>query len=186
MQWNGIRIPVVVLALVVGLAAFWGAQWLYNRFNYERPLTRALEENKDVAAFKINDQGPVLELDVKLARVDNLQRAYSGLDRSLRGVLGRRDFRIVLQDQRDPVLDEIYYQAKLAAFEALDRGNYLDMEAYISRLASREGSKSRVWLDQSRLYIQIDHGSNYLYEIIPRTGTAGTGLAGAGERGNPS
>ncbi len=186
MKWNGIRIPVVVMALVVGLGTFWGAQWLYNRFNYERPLAQLLEENGDVAEYRINDGGPVLELEVKLGRVDNLQQSYSNLHRSLQEVVGRRSFRIILRDQRDPALEGIYYHTRLAAFEALERGNFLEMEAYISQLAAREGARARVLIDQDRLYIQVDRGSHYLYEIIPRTRAFGVVSGEGGERRNPS
>ncbi len=100
--------------------------------------------------------------------------------------MGRRSFRIVIQDQRDDTLSGIYYHARLAAFEALERGNFLEMESYISRLAVREGSRARVWLDQDRLYIQIEHGESYLYEIIPRARMAGGLYPDGGERRNPS
>lgn len=186
MQWNGIKIPVVLMALVVGLAAFWGSQWLYDRYNYERPLAKLLGENKDVVSYKINDRGPVLEVEVKLGKVDNLQQAYSGLHKSLQEIVGRRSFRIVLQDQRDDTLNGIYYHTRLAAFEAMERGNFLEMESYISRLAGREGSRARVWLDQERLYIQVEHGGSYLYEIIPRTRVTGGVYPEGGERRNPS
>ncbi|MFZ5633283.1 MAG: hypothetical protein ACOY40_10595 [Bacillota bacterium] len=184
MQWNGIKVPVVILALVVGLAALWGAQWLYNRYNYERPLTKLLGENKDVVSYKINDEGPVLAVEVKLGKVDNLQQSYDALHQSLQGVVGRRDFKIILRDERDATLDGICYQARLAAYEALERGNFLEMESLISQRAAREGSQARLMLDEDRLYIQITHGNHYLYEIIPRTKVAGA--VSSGERGSPS
>lgn len=186
MQWNGIKVPVVILALGLGLASFWGSQWLYNRYNYERPLDRILGENKDIVSYKVDDQGPVLKLEVKLGKVESLQESYGSISRSVEGVVGRKDFTIVLKDDRDAVLDGIYYRARLAAFEAIERGNYLEMEEYISGMAAREGSQARVLLDQDHLYIQINHGGHYLYEIIPRTRLAGPAYSAAGERGNPS
>lgn len=186
MQWNGIKVPVVILALALGLASFWGSQWLYNRYNYERPLDRVLGENKDIVSYKIDDQGPVIKLEVKLGKVENLQESYGSIKQSVEGVVGRRDFKIALKDDRDAVLDGIYYHTRLAAFEAMERGNYLEMEEYISSRAAREGSQARVLLDRDHLYIQINHGSHYLYDIIPRTSLAGPVSSTAGEGGNPS
>ena len=186
MQWNGIKVPVVILALVVGLTSFWGAQWLYDRYNYDRPLDKILGENKNIASYQINDQEPLLEIEIKLSRVDNLQETYGEIYQSLQEILGRRNFRIILQDQRDPTLDGIYYHTRLAAFEALERGNFLEMEGYISKLAAGQGSEARVWLDQDRLYIQVEHGNNYLYEIIPRPKAAGAVNNGSGERSGQS
>lgn len=186
MQWNGIKIPIVVLAMLAGLVFFWGVQQVYSSYNYERPLNRLLEEDKDVAAYQIDDDGQVLEVQVKLNKVDNLQETYSRLNRSLQEIAGRRNFTIILQDQRDETLNRIYYRARLAACEALDRGNYLEMEDYVSQLAAGEGSRARIWLDQDRLYLQIDHGDNYLYEIVPRTKASGAVYSGGSERRSPS
>lgn len=184
MQWNGIKVQVVLLALVVGLATFWGGQWMYNRFNYERPLSSMLGVHKDVISYRINDQGPVLEIEVKLRQVDNLQQSYSDLDQSVKEVVGRRDFKILLKDERDKNLESVYYRARLAAYEALERGNFLEMEDYISRRAAGEGAEARLTVDENRLYIQISHGDNYLYEILPRT--RGDSPLLSGERGNQS
>lgn len=186
MQWNGIKIPVVVLALLVGMGALWGAQWLFNRFNYERPLTRVLQENGDIASYKINDRGPVLEVEVKLRKVENLQDSYSKLSGSVRDVVGRRSVKITVGDDRDAVLEGIYYQTRLAAYEALERGNFLEMEDFIAQRAAREGARARVFLDRDRMYIQISHDNKYLYEIIFRDGQSGSPLYGETERRRPS
>ncbi|MFZ5646295.1 MAG: hypothetical protein ACOY30_01605 [Bacillota bacterium] len=182
MQWNGIKIPVVVLALLVGMGSLWGAQWLFNRFNYERPLTRALVENGDIASYKINDQGPVLEVEVKLKKVDNLQDSYNKLNGSIRDVVGRRSVKITVKDDRDAALEGIYYQTRLAAYEALERGNFLEMESFIAQRATREGAEAKLFLDHDRMFIQINHNDKYLYEIIPRDQQPGSLLNGEAER----
>ncbi len=185
MRWNGIRVPVVVLALVLGLAAFWGSQWLYGRLNYERPLARFLGENKYVAAYSINNRGPVMELEVKLGKVDNLQETYNSLQRSVQDIVGRRNFKIILKDERDKSLEDLHHYSRLAAFEAMERGNFLEMEEYISRRAAREGASAKILMDQDRLYIQLVRGSYYLYDIIPRNKMTGDILVGV-EGGSPS
>lgn len=186
MQWKGIKIPIVILALVVGLASFLGVQWLYNRYNYERPLAKLLGENKEVVNYQLHDQGTQLEVQIKLDKVDNLQKEYADLHQSLQKIVGKRDFKIVLEDQRDETLNSIYYRTRLASYEALERGNFLEMEAYISNLAADEGAQAKVWIDQDRLYIQLAHGDSYLYEIIPRTKMTGMLYSDIRERGNPS
>jgi len=142
MQWNGIKIPVVILALLVGIGVLWGAQWTFKRYNYERPLTRILGENGEVASYKINDQGPVLEIEVKLRKVDNIQESYNGISQSVQQVVGRRNTKITIKDDRDATLEGIYYHTRLAAYEAMERGNYLEitLAAGQSRMAPAQGS----------------------------------------------
>jgi hypothetical protein len=171
-QWNGIKIPIVILSLAVGLVALWGGQWLYGRYNYDRPLARVLGENKDVVSYNINDRNAEVELEVKLGMVDNLQNSYSSLYESVKSVLGRRNFKLVVRDNRDSTLEAIYYYTRLAAYESLERGNFLQMEDYIAQRAAGQGAVARIFIDADRLYIQIKHDDHYLYEIIPRSGPA--------------
>lgn len=168
MQWNGFKIPIIILALIVGLGGLWGGHWLFNRYNYERPLTKLLDENKDIDYYQIEDQQTVMQLEVKLIKVDNLQESYNKLFDSIKYVVGRREFKLILKDDRDPTLENIYYHARLAAYESLKRGNFLEMESYISKLSTRQGSRSRITVDENYLFIQIEHDNHYLYEIIPR------------------
>lgn len=186
MQWNGIKIPVVVLSLLLGMGALWGAQWVFNSYSYDRPLTKVMEENSDVVSYEINDKGPVLEVNLKLGKVDNLQESYDKLSGSIRDVTGRRSVKITVRDDRDATLEGIYYKTRLAAFEALERGNFLEMESFISKKAAAEGARAKVFLDHDRMYIQMDLNGKYLYEIIPRYGQAGPLPGGEAERRQPS
>ncbi len=172
MQWNGIKVPVVILAFALGLAAFWGIQKIYNQYSYERPLAKLLEENANIITHSINDQGPVLEIEVNLAKSKNLQQDYSGLNKDLLNLFDKKEFKIELQGQREQVFNEIYPDIKMALYEAIDRGNYLDMKRYIAELATKEGFEAAVWIDQDNLYIQVERGDSYFQEIIPRVKTA--------------
>lgn len=169
MQWNGVRVHIVVLALLVGLGVLWGGQWAFKRFNYERPLAVVLSENEDIASYSIISEGMEPEVEVTLKQVDSLQDTYLNIQQSVDSAVSGKAVKITVKDNRDQVLDNVYRDAQLAAYEALDRGNYLEMSDYIQRRASTEGARARVSLDGERLYIQMDHGDKYLYEIIPRT-----------------
>lgn len=173
MQWNGIKLHIVALALLVGLGVLWGGQWAFKRFNYERPLAGALSENKYIASYNIVSEGPEPEVEVTLKQVDNLQEAYLNIQQSVDSAVSGKAVKITVKDNRDQVLDNLYRDSRLAAYEALDRGNYLEMSDYIQRKASGEGARAQISLDDQRLYIQINHGDRYLYDIISRTGGAG-------------
>ena len=183
MQWHGIKIPIVILALLLGLGTLWGGQWLFNRYNYERPLSNLLGENKDVISYSINDSGPLLEVEVRLKKVESLENSYVKLRKSVEEVAGGRKIKITVKDDRDQTLEGVYQDASLAAYEALTRGNYLDMGRFIEARAAGQGAQAKVFLDGEHLYIQMQHEDKYLYEIIPRTDqTNGLNLA-SGEGG---
>lgn len=182
MQWNGFKIPIIIMALIVGLGGLWGGQWLFNRYNYERPLTKVLDENKDIDYYQIENQQPVMQLEVKLKKVDNFMESYNKLYDSIKYVVGRREFKLILKDDRDPTLENINYHVRLAAYESLKRGNFLEMESYISKVANRQGSRARITVDENYLFIQLEHDNHYLYEIIPLDAVSSGGL----ERVRPS
>jgi len=164
------------------LGALWGGQWAFKRLNYERPLAGALSENKYIASYRIVSEGPEPEVEVTLKQVDNLQEAYQNIEQSVDSAVGSQTVKISVKDNRDQVLDSVYRDARLAAYEALDRGNYLEMGDYIQKRASGEGAQARVSLDDQRLYIQIDHGDRYLYEILSRAGTGDSSNYNGGGR----
>lgn len=184
MQWNGIKVHIVALALLVGLGALWGGQWAFKRFNYERPLDRALGENKEIASFSLNNAGADPEVQVKLKQVNSLEASYQNIQQSVDQAVNGNNVKITVTDNRDKVLEGLDNDARLAAYEALNRGNYLEMSSYIQHKAAGAGAKAQMALDQDSLYIQIDHGDKYLYDIIPRPDSAvdqGSALKGGGQ-----
>jgi hypothetical protein len=99
--------------------------------------------------------------------VGNIGKTYRELDDSLKKVLGEKEYKIELVDNRDQQLENIYYHSQFAVYEAMARGNYREMEQYISRQAAGLGAQANVFMDQEAIYVQIKHGNYYLYEIIP-------------------
>jgi hypothetical protein len=180
MQWNGIKVHIVALALLVGLGVLWGGQWAYKRYNYERPLTRVLAENKDIASYKIIEEGPEPQVEVRLKQVEDLQETYLDLQQSVAQSVNGKAVKLTIQDDRDQVLEGVGDGVRLAAYEALERGNFVEMAGYIRSSAAGAGAQARVFLDGERLYIQIDHGDKYLYDIIPRTGRTGDAASANG------
>lgn len=170
MQWQGFRIPIVVTSLVLGLLLLVGAQWLYNRYNYDQPLDDLLKGNKAVESYRIDDGKPVIRVRIELKEVGDLGQTYRELDSSLKDVLGAKEYKIELGDNRNSQLEDIYYYSQFAIYEALARGNYRDMEQYVSQQAASYGAVARVYIDSSSVYVNIEKGDHYLYEIIPVTG----------------
>jgi hypothetical protein len=168
MQWKGFKIPIIIIAFVLGLAVFWGIQKVYNQYSYERPLVNLLDENTDIITYSVDYKKPVLEVNVKFKKTDNLQKVYSDLNKKILDLAGKRKYEIILQDQTDDTLEKIQPDVMAAAYEAIDRGNYLEMKKHISSIAETEDANARIWIDQDNLYLQIEHGNNYFQEIIPR------------------
>ena len=168
MPWRKMRIPVVLLALAAGLAVFFGARWLYNKFSLEEPLAGALKANPAVLSFEIEKDQAVTRITVHLAPVPNLKETYHELYRQAQSVLGRQKFTVKIVDNRDENLNRVYYAGQFAVYEAIRRGNYREMVKELETEAAKAGAAAAVFLDQENIYVQLQDKEHYLYEIIPR------------------
>lgn len=187
MQWHGFRIPIILLALFLGLTAFLGAQWLYNKYNYLQPLEDFLASSPAVQTFQVEESGKVLTLTVELHETDDLAADYRELQREVSTVLGQRPFVIQLADNRDQVLRQVYYRTQFAIYEALVRGNFREMADDIQVSAAEAGAKATIYLDQDYVYVHMEHNGRQLTEVIPRpegsfTNTANLSLTGGGNK----
>lgn len=180
MQWHGFRVSVVILALLAGLAIFLGGQWLNNRYNLEQPLEQTIRGSAAVESFKVFTDEPILRIEVKFKNVENLRQSYLDLLKALEPVLGNRDYKLEVQDKRDSVLEDFGQRSGFALYEAVERGNYGEMESNILSLAGDMKVSARVYIDQDYIYVQAKHGENYYYQIVPRRAATAGNLQGEG------
>ena len=64
MQWKGLNITVIIISLLAGMALFFGAQLLHQKYSFQRPLNTALQENKAVESFQVIDENRVKRIVV--------------------------------------------------------------------------------------------------------------------------
>ncbi|MFA7468251.1 MAG: hypothetical protein WCY82_08295 [Desulfotomaculaceae bacterium] len=174
MQWQGIKIHVVVVVLGIALAAFLGAHWLYNSLNFKEPLKKELEANTLVTEYRIEDSDTGLyQVSVTMKETENLMLAYSQINDAVKEVMGSHRFSIKLVDKRDDKLVNLYYQGQFAIQEALVQGNFRDMADELNESAGHVDVESKVFIDENNIYWQMSHGQYYLYEVIHRPQLSG-------------
>lgn len=168
MTWQGFRVPVVILAVVLALGLFLGSRWIYYKYSYNEPLNQVLKANKAVESFNIDRRKPVIRITVKLGAVENIKDTYQSLQNSIQDILSPKPFQIDLQDNRDAPLKKIFYASQFAIYEAIMQGNFREMAKCIEHEASLQKSQATIFIDQNYIYLQMQHGNHYLYEVIPR------------------
>jgi hypothetical protein len=168
MTWQGLRIPVVLLATVLALVLFLGSRWIYYKYSYNEPLNQVLKANPAIESFSIDRRKPVIRIVVKLGAVEDIKHTYQNLQNNIQNILGNKPFQIDLQDNRDAPLKKIFYTSQFAIYEAIMQGNFREMAKCIERDASLQKSHATIFIDQNYIYLQMQHGNHYLYEVIPR------------------
>jgi len=169
MQWQGLKIHVIVISVLISLAFFFGAQWLYNSLNYREPLKNKLDSNSNIVDYRVEETDDGLyRLIVDIRETDNLMLTYREINDSVKQVMGKRSFVIELVDRPNKALNETLYQGGFAIQEALVRGNFREMARSLDAYAEQRGAHSRVYIDDTNIYWHLTQGDNYVYEIVPR------------------
>lgn len=186
MHWQGIKIHVVIASLIIGLAAFLGAHFLYINLNFQQPLKKELENNNLVTSYQIIENKEEYKIVIYLDEHKdlNLMQTYRLIYNEVSKIMGDRPFIIELKDQPNTRLNKVYNQGQFAIHEAMVKGNFREMFDSLNHYADEAGIESSVFIDKYNVYWQMRDGSNYVYEVVPRGEFAGSMSFGAGiERG---
>jgi len=166
--WQGLRIKAVLAALAIGLLCLFGGQWLYEEYGYQQSLQQALQQHPQVADFTAEEQNGRLVVTIRLRSPDNLMPAYKELRNLVGEALGSRPFVIEIADNRDAVLEEVFYRSQFAVYQALAQGSFKEMEAEVSANAREAGVQARIYIDNENIYLTLRKGDRFLAAVIPR------------------
>lgn len=180
MQWHGLKLPVIFLAFVCGLAIAFGGQWLYKEYNYQQPLNKVLAENKLVENYKVIQEGNKLLVKVKLSKdADNLMYAYQELNQLTGEVTGKTPYVLEIASEQDTTLEQVFYDSHHVIYQAQVIGNFPDVVNKVKENAVKHGAEGKVYVDQNNIYIQLTKPEGYyLNKIIPRQNLSGSWQGG--------
>lgn len=170
MEIQGLRVPIVVLALVGGLAMLFGLQQVYKYSQVEQPLSHFYAARQDVTGYRVDQLGNRVAVRVTLGQVANLRETYKQLEEGTRNVLDTYPFDLEIKDNRDAKLVDDFYKLHYILQEGLSTGRFTEMSQAFQDAANGLGiDEARVFVDTDRLYVQLRRGGHYLYELMPRS-----------------
>ncbi len=170
MRWQGLKIPVIIFSMLVGIAIIFGAQLLYQKYSFQEPLKAVLNKNEAVESYQVNKEGKLLQISMTIKYDADLMQTCKEVRNELTRTLGRRSFQITLSDSRDDVLNTVWYNSQYAVYQAISQGSYQDMAAVVNREAATLGAEAKIYIDQENVYFRLRHQGHTLDEVIPRDG----------------
>lgn len=176
MHWQDIKVHVVVISLVIGLAAFLSVQWLYNSLNFQQPLEKKLDNSKFIESYRIERSSNEYKIIISCRETDNLMQTYQEMYGEVAKTMNEHPFVIELVDQRNDRLVDVFNQGQFAIQEAMFRGNFREMADSLNQYARSGVVESSVYIDEENIYWQMRDGNNYLYEVTSRKVFDETGL----------
>lgn len=168
MQWKGLKIHVIIFSLLAGIAIIFGAQYLYQKYSTQRPLNDVLNSRQSVESYQLSSENNQLRVSIKVRYDANLMQAYKEVQKDLTGVMGRKVYNLVLIDNPDEVLEQVWYQSQYAVYQAQSQGSFQEMAEVVNREAPACGAEAKVYIDQENIYLRLQHQGHTLDEVIPR------------------
>jgi hypothetical protein len=173
----GLRLPVVLTALVLALAALFGLQQVYAQQSVAAPLITRLERVAGVQGTpQVSRSGTNLNIRVQLGLVPNLNQTYKTLlgiaDQNANG----RTVTLEISDHRTPALVADYNQLMFALDQARATGAFSTMaQQFQQDTKSMHLQAATVTLSQTQMFVTLVQGKHYLYAVMPLllTGSGG-------------
>ncbi|GAB6180732.1 hypothetical protein JCM14036_20510 [Desulfotomaculum defluvii] len=170
MQWHGLKIPVIFLTFVIGLALVFGGQWFYQQYNFQQPLNEVLANKELVEKYTIKEDPTKSLITIELSKnANNLMVAYQELNQSVSEVMGENLYQIEILSQTDDSLDQVFYESHHVIYQAQVMGNFPQVAQKVEEAARKQGVDGKVFVDENNIYLQLAKpDGHYLFRIIPR------------------
>lgn len=168
MNLQQIRWPVVIVALALTLGVLFGAGWLLKSQTVDQPLQQLMAREPQVAASSLLREGDEMIIQVSLKQSIDLQTTYAQLNQDIRKIMGSAAYRIKVQDQRTPALEQAVRRIDLYVQEAMATGQFATMADRVEAEAQKLGATATVGVDSDRVYVTVELGDHYLYHVVER------------------
>ncbi|MDF9407438.1 MAG: hypothetical protein A4E52_00865 [Pelotomaculum sp. PtaB.Bin013] len=185
MQWQGLKIPVIIFSLLAGLVVIFSVQWVYQKYSFQNPLNMVLSSNEAVESYQISTEGKQVKITLTFKDTADLMQSYNELQKELTQKMGQRPYYLVLKDNRDDSLQQVWYNSQFAVYQAIAQGSYRSMAEEIKREAGAAGAEAKINIDEKNIYIRLKKDGRTLDEVIARdtgqpNGSIKAPLAGGG------
>lgn len=162
-----IRVIPTLIVMVTALVVFFGGWLMYRNFGLVRPLERELSSTAPVQNVKVVVNNQTREVQVTVKKIPDLMTTYTAIKDKVSFTLGS-DVKVTIMDHRSKELTDLYQNYQPLIFEGIAKGSYTSMIDSLKNRAEKDGiSNARITMDKNNIYIQLEKGSDYLYEVLP-------------------
>lgn len=172
MKNHDFRIAVFAVALLVSLGIFFGGYTLDRELTDRN--TRAGLAALGGGPVNLDRQGKVTVISVKPGRVDNLQETWNGLSKFVERDTAKDRYRLIIRDKRNRHLQEAFDHLQPAVYEAAANNTFVALQHQLAGYLGRKDIYYRFYIDNERLYLQMQDGDYYLYQVIERVNNQAT------------
>ena len=177
MKNSEFKIITAVISLFVTLAILLGGYNLYNKYMVEKPLTTQLAMLPTVKSANIKKIDNEYLIQLQLKQVDNIQDSYNQIEATINRKIKNDKFKIEIQDAGNKQLSQFYNDLQPVLYQGLSGQQYLWLDEQIKERSNNKGIESQLYVDDKRVYLQLEDADSYLYKTfdIAQTQSSGGG-----------
>lgn len=157
-NYKSIGITIIFVGAFLGLLI--GGQTLVARYYVADKFAQQLDGVDGVKNVHVNQD----EITLEMTQVENFRELYVEIDK----IIGERNYSIKVKSESSDILEEIADKSEIAIQEAVLRGNFMEMETHILECAREKGAVAIVYVDNDRVYLQLESAKDYKYLVIDR------------------
>lgn len=162
------RVVIALLTVALTVAILFGGYSAYNVYGIENPVKNQLSSLEPVSEVAITKENRIHDIRVKLSMVDNLQSVYTHIEKTLKQRFSVDEYDLQIIDNRNEKLEQLYSDLQPAIQQAAAQSEFVWLNDQLSEKCSQMKLKHELWVDEEKIYIQVQDADYYLYEIIAR------------------
>lgn len=162
------NIVTAVLALVIVLIISFSSYYLYKRFGIDAPLEKKIEAVEGVENSNTTRLSEGYEIEITMKKVGNLQEVYNSIDTVVKESLRQKKYTLHLAGKPNQSLEDFMQHMQPAIFESLSANRFIWLDQELFLRTQEAGLHYKLFVDQHRLYLQVEDGDYYIYQVIDR------------------
>lgn len=160
-------IATVILTTGIILGILSGIQFGWEKFYHYVPAVAKISNLLGIEAVNLKPANTGKILEVKVGNVPNIRKT------SLEILDIAAGDKVLLIDKRTPELQNVLETVKFNIEEAIAIGSFSTLNQSVAEISRAAGlDNSRVFIDSSYIYLQLQKSDSYLYEVFPRSSKA--------------
>lgn len=166
MKNHDFRIAVFAVALLVSLGLFLGGYSLDHQL-----VARSTRTGLTALCggpVQMEKEGKATVISVQLGPVDNLQRTWNDMTKLIEKKTASDKYRIVIKDRRNQDLQTAFDHLQPVIYEAAANSTFVALQRELDTYLGDRGIDYQLYLDNGHIYLQMQEGDHYLYQVIDR------------------
>ncbi|HYH03093.1 MAG TPA: hypothetical protein VEC37_08340 [Bacillota bacterium] len=159
---------LIVIAFLATVAILFGGQSINEKMRVENPLKQRMKTIKEVKSFTVEPAGDGLKVKLQLKQSRNLQMVLNRVKQEVEFYHKKPVTNFGIGDQPNSQLEQLKYQLSFYLEEALASGHFIELKSALDSYNKNRGINAKVYLDNDFIYLQLEEGNNYLYQVMPR------------------